>query len=45
MKRNLTKEESLNDCGVLEWNEEFVAVCNLVYLRDGFHMGSCIQGV
>ncbi|KVI07401.1 EEIG1/EHBP1 N-terminal domain-containing protein [Cynara cardunculus var. scolymus] len=37
VKRNLTKEESLNDDGVVEWNEEFVAVCNLVAFRDGFH--------
>lgn len=36
VKRNLTKEGSLNDDGVVEWNEEFVAVCNLVGFRDGF---------
>ncbi|KAL7584200.1 uncharacterized protein LOC111908101 [Lactuca sativa] len=34
-KRNLTKEESLNDDGVVKWNEEFVTVCDLVEFRDG----------
>ncbi|KAL4557469.1 hypothetical protein LXL04_035647 [Taraxacum kok-saghyz] len=35
MKRNLTKEESLSNDGVVKWNEEFVAVCDLVEFRDG----------
>ncbi|KAI3762092.1 hypothetical protein L1987_52515 [Smallanthus sonchifolius] len=38
VKRNLTKGKPLNDNGVVEWNEEFVAVCDLMGFRDGcFH--------
>ncbi|KAK6929017.1 NT-type C2 domain [Dillenia turbinata] len=29
VKRNTTKEESMGDDGVIEWNEEFHSVCNL----------------
>ncbi|XP_076891013.1 uncharacterized protein LOC143542266 [Bidens hawaiensis] len=38
VRTNVTKEGFVKDDGVIEWNEEFVAVCNLVGLKDGgFH--------
>ncbi|KAJ0704788.1 putative NT-type C2 domain-containing protein [Helianthus annuus] len=38
VRRNVTKEGSLKDDGIVEWNEEFVAVCNFLGLKDGgFH--------
>ncbi|KAK1421173.1 hypothetical protein QVD17_23318 [Tagetes erecta] len=37
VRRNVTKKGCLKD-GVIEWNEEFVAVCNLLRFKDGgFH--------
>ncbi|XP_071734675.1 uncharacterized protein [Rutidosis leptorrhynchoides] len=39
VRRNVTKEGSLKDDGIIEWNEEFVTVCNLMALKDGgFHL-------
>ncbi|XP_071708131.1 uncharacterized protein [Rutidosis leptorrhynchoides] len=39
VRRNVTKEGSLKDNGMLEWNEEFVTVCNLIGLKNGgFHL-------
>ncbi|KAD7479872.1 hypothetical protein R6Q59_008704 [Mikania micrantha] len=35
VRRNVTKEGSLQDNGIIEWNEEFVSVCNLFCLKDG----------
>ncbi|XP_076909749.1 uncharacterized protein LOC143567154 [Bidens hawaiensis] len=35
VKRDSTSEKSLNDDGVVEWNEEFESVCELVGFRDG----------
>ncbi|KAL4576697.1 hypothetical protein LXL04_012795 [Taraxacum kok-saghyz] len=38
VRRNVTKKGSLKDDGVVEWNEEFVTVCNFLGLKDGgFH--------
>ncbi|KAJ0465393.1 putative NT-type C2 domain-containing protein [Helianthus annuus] len=38
VRRNVTKEGSLKDDGIVEFNEEFVAVCNFLGLKDGgFH--------
>ncbi|XP_071732067.1 uncharacterized protein [Rutidosis leptorrhynchoides] len=38
LKTEISKEGSMNDDGVVEWNEEFVGVCDLVRFRDGgFH--------
>lgn len=38
VRRNVTKEGSLKDDGIVEWNEEFVSVCNFLGLKDGgFH--------
>nr|XP_009771276.1 PREDICTED: uncharacterized protein LOC104221840 isoform X2 [Nicotiana sylvestris] len=38
VKKNFTKEESLKENGVVEWNEEFQSVCNFSANKDGvFH--------
>lgn len=38
IKRNFTKEESLRQDGVVEWNEEFQSVCNFASYKEGsFH--------
>ncbi|KAI3793569.1 hypothetical protein L1987_36188 [Smallanthus sonchifolius] len=38
VRRNITSEGSLIDEGIIEWNEEFVTVCNFLGLKDGgFH--------
>lgn len=38
VRRNVTKKGSLKDDGVVEWNEEFVTVCNFLGSKDGgFH--------
>ncbi|XP_049354557.1 uncharacterized protein LOC125819087 isoform X2 [Solanum verrucosum] len=39
VKKNFTKEESLKeDEGIVEWNEEFLSVCNFSGYKDGvFH--------
>ncbi|KAM7532241.1 hypothetical protein LguiB_035651 [Lonicera macranthoides] len=38
VRRNFTKEEGLRDDGVVEWNEEFINVCNFsAYKEGGFH--------
>ncbi|KAI3721720.1 hypothetical protein L2E82_32738 [Cichorium intybus] len=38
VRRNVTKKGSLKDDGAVEWNEEFVTVCNFLGLKDGgFH--------
>ncbi|KAA8534603.1 hypothetical protein F0562_032138 [Nyssa sinensis] len=38
IKRNFTKEESLKDDGVVEWNEEFRSVCSFSAYKEGvFH--------
>ncbi|XP_071710579.1 uncharacterized protein [Rutidosis leptorrhynchoides] len=34
-KRDYTKEGLMSDEGFVEWNEEFVGVCDLVRFRDG----------
>ncbi|KAJ0732974.1 putative NT-type C2 domain-containing protein [Helianthus annuus] len=37
VKRGFTEERLVTDDGVVEWNEEFVAVCDLVGFGDCFH--------
>ncbi|KAI3705279.1 hypothetical protein L1987_75514 [Smallanthus sonchifolius] len=38
VRRNVTKEGCWKDDGIVEFNEEFVSVCNLLGLKDGgFH--------
>lgn len=38
VRRNVTNKGSLKDDGVVEWNEEFVIVCNFLGFKDGcFH--------
>ncbi|KAK1434965.1 hypothetical protein QVD17_00720 [Tagetes erecta] len=38
VKRDLTNSKSVKDDGVVEWNQEFVSVCDLVGFGDGaFH--------
>uniref|UniRef100_A0A5B6ZE64 C2 NT-type domain-containing protein n=1 Tax=Davidia involucrata TaxID=16924 RepID=A0A5B6ZE64_DAVIN len=38
VKRNFTKEESLREDGVIEWNEEFRSVCSFSAYKEGvFH--------
>lgn len=38
IKGNFTKEESLRQDGVVEWNEEFQSVCNFAAHKEGsFH--------
>ncbi|KAL3523693.1 hypothetical protein ACH5RR_016527 [Cinchona calisaya] len=35
VRRNFTKEESLREDGVVEWNEEFQSVCSFAGYKDG----------
>ncbi|KAL3520926.1 hypothetical protein ACH5RR_019075 [Cinchona calisaya] len=35
VKRNFTKEESLREDGIVEWNEEFQSLCNFAVHKDG----------
>lgn len=35
VKRNITKEESLREDGVVEWNEEFHSLCNFSVYKAG----------
>ncbi|XP_076950996.1 uncharacterized protein LOC143624122 [Bidens hawaiensis] len=35
VRRNVTKHGSLKDDGIVEWNEEFIAVCDLLGFKDG----------
>ncbi|KAK9061373.1 hypothetical protein SSX86_018554 [Deinandra increscens subsp. villosa] len=35
VRRNVTKEGCLRDDGVIEWNEEFVTVCDFLGSKDG----------
>ncbi|KAL2549128.1 hypothetical protein Fot_10658 [Forsythia ovata] len=38
VRRNFTKEETLREDGVVEWNEKFQNVCNLLAFKEGlFH--------
>ncbi|KAI7734717.1 hypothetical protein M8C21_015424, partial [Ambrosia artemisiifolia] len=38
VRKNVTKQGCLKDDGIVEWNEEFVTVCNFLELKDGsFH--------
>lgn len=38
IKRNFTKEESLREGGIVEWNEEFQSICSFVGYKEGsFH--------
>nr|XP_043631922.1 uncharacterized protein LOC122603313 [Erigeron canadensis] len=38
VRRNVTKDGLFKDDGIVEWNEEFVCVCNFLGLKDGgFH--------
>jgi hypothetical protein len=38
VRRNFTKEESLKKDGIVEWNEEFLSICNFLAYKDGvFH--------
>ncbi|KHN37905.1 hypothetical protein glysoja_017029 [Glycine soja] len=34
IKRNFTREEGLNDAGVVEWNQEFRNVCNFTRYKE-----------
>ncbi|CAI9091420.1 OLC1v1026451C1 [Oldenlandia corymbosa var. corymbosa] len=37
VKRNFTKEESLREDGVVEWNEEFQSVCSFGVVKDAVY--------